>query len=149
MKVENDGNDMNDIRSAMAKIFMRLGIRDVDANVLAELLILDREISVNELSGILGYSISGVTSSLHRLMRMHLVIRNKIGKKYVYKTESNILSALLNLIEDIRRHEIQILSKNIENKNLKKDKKIRELKERVDRANEYLGRIIFILRGYT
>ncbi len=149
MKVESDGNNMNNIRSAMAKIFMRLGIRDVDANILAGLLILDREISVNELSGILGYSISGVTSSLHRLMRMHLVIRNKIGKKYVYKTESNILSALLNLIEDIRRHEIQILSKNIENKMLKKDKKIKELKERVNRANEYLGRIISILREYT
>ncbi len=149
MKVESDGNNMNNIRSAMAKIFMRLGIRDVDANILAELLILDREISVNELSEILGYSISGVTSSLHRLMRMHLVIRNKIGKKYVYKTESNILSALLNLIEDIRRHEIQILSKNIENKMLKKDKKIKELKERVNRANEYLGRIISILREYT
>ncbi len=141
---------MREIREAMAKIFMRLGIRDVDANVLAEILILDREMSVNELSEILEYSISGITSSLHRLMRMHLVIRNKIGKKYVYKTDSNILSTLLHLIEDIQRHEIPALMREVKKKLLKNgNDKIKKLKEKVERANEYLAMMVNIIGEYA
>ena len=144
VKVEN----IEEIRSATAKIFTRLGIRDVDANVLAEILILDRETSVSELSKTLGYSISGVTSSLHRLMRMHLVHRNKIGKKYMYKSESNLLSALLHLMEDIQRHEIPVLMEKIKKKEKRGNEKIKELKEKVERANEYLTTLINILKEY-
>ena len=146
MKVEDD---VKDIRNAMKKVFTKFGIREVDANVLAEIIILDRETSVDELSKRLGYSISGITSSMHRLMKMHLVIRDKVGKKYVYKTESNLLSALLHLIEDLRTHEIPYLKKKIERKLLENDdKRMRELKEKVEKASEYLEIVRNVLTEY-
>lgn len=107
---------VNEIRKSLAKLFRRFGLRDVDACVLAHLIIIDSKISVRALANDIHQSISGVTSALHRLMRMHLVIRDKQGKMYIYRTESNLLSALLNLIEDIRAHELSdlmtILSQN-------------------------------------
>ncbi|RLF41659.1 MAG: transcriptional regulator [Thermoplasmata archaeon] len=138
-----------DIRQDLAKIFNKIGMRDVDANILAELFILDREISVDELAEKLGYSISGVTSSLHRLMRVHLVLRSKNGRKYVYRSESSILSGLFHLIEDIKRYDIHNLLKNI-NRKLSDytDDRIKKLKNKVEEANEYLNTILILLSEY-
>lgn len=139
-----------ELREDLAKIFSKAGIRDVDANILAELLILDKKVSVNELSERLGYSISGITTSLHRLMKMHLVLRNKIGRKYLYQSESNILSGLFHLIEDIKQYDIHNLLRKINKKLLDyKEERIKKLKEKIEEANEYLNVILLLLNEYS
>ena len=140
------GNYMKDIRRDLANIFNKVGMRDVDANILAEILILDEAVSVDELSEKLGYSISGITSSLHRLMKMHLVFRNKNGRKYVYQSNSNVLSALFHLIEDIKRYDIHNLLRKINNEiSDYKDEKIKKLRNKIEEANKYLIKILTIL----
>ena len=140
-----------DIRESLAKIFCKLGLRDVDAIILAELIIEDREMTVHEFKSSLNYSISGITSALHRLMRLHLVTRKKREKKYVYQSESNILSILLHLIWEIKNHDVQDLKRKIEIgiQNLPKKKdKIEKLRERVEKAEKYLQALIDLLSQY-
>lgn len=140
-----------DIRESLAKIFCKLGLRDVDAIILAELIIEDREMTVHEFKSSLNYSISGITSALHRLMRLHLVTRKKREKKYVYQSESNILSILLHLIGEIKNHDVQELKRKIEIgiRNLPKEKnKIEKLRERVEKAEKYLQALIDLLSQY-
>ena len=147
MKVEDIDDE---IREAVAKIFIKLGVRDADANVFAEMIRSDEELTVEELSKRLNYSISGVTSSLHRLMKMHLVVRRKRGRKYVYRSESNILTTLLHLIEDIRKHELPDLLKKIHKRlEIKEDEGIKILREKVESADKYLSIVADILREYS
>ena len=139
-----------EIRDALAKIFIKLGVRDADASILAEIIKSDQELTVDDLARRLNYSISGVTSSLHRLMRMHLIVRRKRGRKYIYRSESNMLSTLLHLIEDIREHELMDLLKKIEKSlEIKEDEGIKNLKEKVKSADKYLLIVSEILRGYS
>ncbi len=146
MKVEED---IRDLRKALMSVFKRFGLRDVDACVLAQIFIMDRETTVEELARSLKYSISGVTTALHRLMKMHLVARSKVGKRYFYRTESSMLSALLNLIEDIRMHELRHLKMEISRKLNEGESEIaRRLKERVERAENNLEELSRILRAH-
>ncbi len=140
----------HDIREAMAKIFIKLGIKDTDANVLAEIIRVGRGMCVDDLAKRLEYSISGVTSSLHRLMRMHLIVRSKKGKKYIYRSESSLLCTLLHLIEEIRSHELPALLEKIDKRlKMEDEKNIRNLRERVESADRYLSIIAGILREYS
>jgi len=151
MKVERNGIER--IRESMAKVFARGGIRDVDALVLSELLMWDRYMEVGEIARNLNYSISGVTGSLHRLMRMHLVIRKKMGKKYLYKSESDILSVFIRLVQEIYEHDLPRLQHVIDKeKEMLKDeekKVVETLDVKLARAKEYLGALIEILEDYT
>ncbi len=146
----NIENFDQEIRDALAKIFIKLGVRDADASILAEIIKSDQELTVDDLARRLNYSISGVTSSLHRLMRMHLIVRRKRGRKYIYRSESNMLSTLLHLIEDIREHELMDLLKKIEKSlEIKEDEGIKNLKEKVKSADKYLLIVSGILREYS
>ncbi len=138
----------NEIRKSLAKVFQRFGLRDVDACILAELFIVDREISVSELSERIEHSISGVTSAMHRLMRMHLVVRDKKGHAYLYKTESNLLSALLHLIEDVRMHEIKELKNKLNAKEINSSSLLSELRDKVERADEHLTILVKVLSEF-
>jgi len=85
------------------------------------------------------------------LMRLHLVTRKKREKKYVYQSESNILSILLHLIGEIKNHDVQELKRKIEIgiRNLPKEKnKIEKLRERVEKAEKYLQALIDLLSQY-
>ncbi len=137
---------VNDIRKSLAKIFRRFGLRDVDACVLAHLIIIDSEISVRALANDIQLSISGVTSALHRLMRMHLVIRDKQGKMYMYRTESNLLSALLHLVEDIRAHELRDLKTIISRSQTDGDEIVKSLQKKVESADWKLKALVQILK---
>ena len=147
MNIENVDSE---IRDAVAKIFIKLGVRDVDANVLAEIIRFNKELTADELAKRLNYSISGVTSSLHRLMRTHLIVRRKIGRKYIYRSESSILSTLIHLIDDIRSHELPDLLKKIDMRlEMKEEEEIKKLKEKVESADRYLLIVSRILREYA
>lgn len=151
MKVES--NVIGSIRESLAKIFVKAGIGEVDANVLAELLIRDRDMDVQEIAGNLDYSVSGVTGSLHRLMRLHLVVRNKEGKKYLYRSESNVLSVFLRLVEDIYNHDLPRVMRLVKEKmgDLKgeEEKIVRELDKKLEKAAEYLTILIELLEDYS
>ncbi len=151
MKVEKSG--IPRIRESISKILSKSGIRDMDALVLSELLIWDRYMDVEEISEHLNYSISGVTGSLHRLMRMHLVVRTKEGKKYLYKSESDILSVFLRLIQEIYNHDLprlrKVVKEEFENLNNDEEKVISVLNEKLSKASQYLGELIEILEEYS
>ncbi len=143
--------NVGEIRESLARIFCKLGIRDVDAIILAELIIEDREMAVDELKRHLNYSISGITSSLHRLMRLHLVVRSKRGKRYMYHSQSNILSILLHLIEEINSRDIPNLKRKIDRtlRNLGEEgEKIKKLRSKVEKAEMYLQSLITLLSDY-
>ncbi len=145
----NVEKDVKELRKALTGVFKRFGLRDVDACVLAQMFIIDRETTVEELAKTLRYSISGVTSALHRLMKMHLVTRTKVGKKYLYRSESSILTALLHLIEDIRMHELRNLKAVIVRKIKDGESEIAiRMKERVERAERNLEELANILREH-
>ncbi len=141
--------NIRDVRDSLSRIFCKLGIRDVDATILADLIIEDRDMSVEEIRKRLNYSISGVTSALHRLMRMHLVVRNKRGKRYLYRSESNILSVLLHLVEEINRRDLRNLQMKIEGTlkavGKEEEEKLRKLREKVKKAEGYLQSLISLL----
>ncbi len=151
MKVK-EGN-IGRIRESLAKIFAKAGIREVDSNVLAELLIRSRDMDVKELAENLNYSISGVTSSLHRLIRLHLVVRKKRGKRYIYSSESNVLSVFLRLIEDIYNHDLprvrRLVSEELSGLMCEEKKIVRELDAKLQKAEEYLGTLIELLEDYS
>ncbi len=147
MKVENLDRE---IRESMANIFIKLGMKDTDANVLAEIIKTGHEMSAYELAKQLGYSISGVTSSLHRLMRMHLIARTKKGKRYIYRSESSLLCTLLHLIEEIRSHELPELLRKINDRlRISKEASLLNLRDKVESADKYLSIISGILKNYT
>jgi len=144
---------IRDVRESLAKIFDKAGIREVDANVLAELLIRDRDMDVQEIAENLGYSLSGVTGSLHRLMRLHLIVRKKEGKRYLYRSESNVLSVFLRLLEDIYNHDLPRVMRLVKEKvgDLKGEEEriVRELDKKLEKAAEYLGTLIELLEDYS
>lgn len=143
-----DVEKVKEIRRALAEVFKRFGLRYVDASVLAELFIVDRSVSVGELSSRIGQSISGITSALHRLMKMHLVVRDKDGKMYIYRTESNLLSALLHLIDDVRRHELRVLLNKLHSVGNDSDENLMHLLEKVENADRYLTMLVSILNEH-
>ncbi|RLF52744.1 MAG: transcriptional regulator [Thermoplasmata archaeon] len=128
------------IRSRLAGIFRKFGIRSMDADILAQLMIENRPLCACDLGERLNYSISGVTSSLHRLMKSHLVIREKFGKKYFYRVDGHLLSALLHLMEEIQRHDFQKLKAEIRNvsKMERCKERLRGLMERIEEAENQL-----------
>ena len=147
VKVKNVG--IRNIRESLAEMFIKTGIRDVDANVLAELLIRDRDMDVKEIANNLDYSISGVTGSLHRLMRLHLIVRKREGKKYLYRSESNVLSVFLRLVEDIYHHDlprvIRLVKEQIGNLKGEEKKVVEELDKKLQKAANSLGTLIELL----
>ncbi len=151
VKVEKDG--FKRVRESMATIFVKAGISHMDANVLSELLIWDRYMSVCEIAKNLNYSISGVTASLHRLMRMHLIIREKNGKKYLYRSESDILSVFLRLVEEVYNHDLprvqRVVKEEIPKLEGEEGKVVRELDEKLKKAAYYLGTLIELLDDYN
>lgn len=136
--------EVGEIRSSLARIFQKFGIKYTDANVLATLFIENDSLSVNDLKERLNYSVSGITLSLHRLMKSDLVARYKRGKKYLYKAESGILSVLHHLIEEIRRHDIPRLKRRLREK-IRIDKykyKLESLKEKIEAVEEHLNTLL-------
>jgi len=136
------------IRSRLAGIFRKFGIKSMDADILAQLMIENRPLCVSDLGERLNYSISGVTSSLHRLMKSHLVIRERFGKKYFYRVDGHLLSALLHLVEEILRHDFQKLKAEIRDvSRIERCKeKLKELMERIEEAENQLKLMIKGLR---
>ncbi len=130
------------VRDSLARLFGRIGMRDVDARVFAELLVSDEELSADEISVRTDYSLSAVTTSLHRLMRFNIVVRVKRGKKYYYKAEGHILKALYSLLQEIYLHEViplkRLVEESVDRVEGKAKRKLRKLKERLDVAEEYL-----------
>ncbi len=151
--VKNENISFQRIREAIAKIFIKAGLRDIDASVLSELIMRDRSMSAQEIADNLRCSLSGVTGSLHRLMRLHLIVRRKEGKKYMYSSESNVLSILLRLLEDIYQHDLPRVRRLIEEeiKNIKGEeaKNIIELKRKIEKAEEYISSLIDIIKEYS
>ena len=136
------------IRSRLAGIFRKFGIKSMDADILAQLMIENRPLCACDLGERLNYSISGVTSSLHRLMKSHLVIRERFGKKYFYRVDGHLLSALLHLVEEILRHDFQKLKAEIRDvSRIERCKeKLKELMERIEEAENQLKLMIKGLR---
>jgi len=128
------------IRSRLSGIFRKFGIKSMDADILAQLMIENQPLCACDLGERLNYSISGVTSSLHRLMKSHLVIREKFGKKYFYRVDGHLLSALLHLMEEIQRHDFQKLKAEIRNvsKMERCKERLRGLMERIEEAENQL-----------
>jgi len=132
------------IRSRLAGIFRKFGIKSMDADILAQLIIENRPLCACDLEERLNYSISGVTTSLHRLMKSHLVIREKFGKKYFYRVDSHLLSALLHLMEEILRHDFQKLKKDVRDATgtERHRERLDELLNRIEEAEHQLKLII-------
>jgi DNA-binding transcriptional regulator GbsR (MarR family) len=151
--VKNENQPIGRIREAIAKIFIKAGLRDIDASVLSELILRNRAMSAQEIAEELQSSLSGITGSLHRLMRLHLVVRRKEGKKYMYLSESNVLSIILRLLEDIYQHDIPRVRRLIgEEMNRLKDedaKLMKELNDKLEKAQEYLNALIEMIREYS
>ena len=130
------------VRDSLARLFGRIGMRDVDARVFAELLVSDEELSANEISVRTDYSLSAVTTSLHSLMRFNIVVRVKRGKKYYYKAEGHILKALYSLLQEIYLHEViplkRLVEESVDSVEGEAKRKLIKLKERLDVAEEYL-----------
>jgi len=140
--------NLNRLRSRLAEIFCKFGIKSTDAHVLAELMIENQNLCACDLGKRLNYSLSGITSSLHRLMKHRLVIREKSGKKYLYRADGHVLSALLYLMEEIERHDLQRLKTEIRKvSRLERYKeKLKELMERIEKAEAQLKALIKGLR---
>ncbi|HDM67015.1 MAG TPA: transcriptional regulator [Thermoplasmatales archaeon] len=136
------------IRSRLAGIFQKFGIKSMDADILAHLMIENRPLCACELGERLNYSISGVTSSLHRLMKNHLVVREKLGKKYFYRVDGHLLSALLHLMEELLRHDFQKLKAEIKNvsKMGRCKEKLKELVEGIEEAENQLKLMVKSLK---
>jgi len=136
--------NLEKVRYRLAEIFCKFGIKSVDAHVLAELIIENKRLCACDLVERLNYSISGVTSSLHRLMKNHLVIREKSGKKYLYRADGHVLSALLYLVEEIERHNIPKLKTEIKvvSRLERHKEKLRELMDRIEKAETQLKTLI-------
>ena len=121
--------------------------------MLAELIIRDSSMTAQEIADSLRCSLSGVTSSLHRLMRVHLIVRRKEGKKYFYSSESNVLSILLRLLEDIYQHDLPRVKRLIgeEMKNLQGEeaRNLGELKKKIEKAEEYISSLIDMVKEYS
>jgi len=151
--VKDENKSLGRIREAIAKIFVKVGLRDIDATVLSELIMRNRAMTAQEIANELRCSLSGVTGGLHRLMRLHLVVRKKEGKKYLYLSESNILSLILRLLEDISQHDLPRLKRVIgeEMDHLKDEnaRVIRELNNKIEKAEEYLESLIDIIKEYS
>lgn len=138
------------IRHALALMFQRAGMRDVDSLVLSEMLLSNRPLSAQQLSERLNLSISGVTMALHRLMRIHLIKRTKQGKMYVYESDGSILGMFHTLLEDIYHHGIPNLKREIRNTialcNEKEQTLLKDFETRVNEAEEYLRKALEIFR---
>ena len=136
--------NFENLRSRLSGIFQKFGIKSMDADILAQLMIENQPLCTCDLGERLNYSISGVTSSLHRLMKNHLVIREKIGKKYFYRVDGHLLSVLLYLMEEILRHDFQKLKAEIRNasKIEKHKERLRKLMERIEEAENQLKMMI-------
>ncbi len=144
-------NALGEIRESLAKVFSKLGVRDIDASVLSHLLIMNREMSVCELAETLKCSISGVTSALHRLMRIHLVVRKKEGRRYLYRSATNIINVLYWLVDEILTYDIPNIQKKIRNAIpvLKEERPVvEEFEKNIEKAEKYLTMLSEILREY-
>ena len=145
-------NALGEIRESLAKVFSKLGVRDIDANILSHLLIINREMSVCELAENMRCSISGVTSALHRLMRIHLVVRKKEGRRYLYRSATNIINVLYWLVQEILTYDIPNIKKKIGDAlpGLKEEQPvIEEFEKNIERAEKYLTMLSEILREYS
>ena len=136
--------NFENLRSRLSGIFQKFGIKSRDADILAQLVIENRPLCACDLGGSLNYSISGVTSSLHRLMKSHLVVREKIGKRYFYRVDGHLLSVLLYLMEEIVRHDFQKLKAEIRNasKIERHKERLKKLMERIEEAENQLKLMI-------
>ncbi len=134
---------------SISQIFIKFGLRDVDANILAILIFYDREMAADEIRGIVNYSISATTMALHRLMRAYLVSRTKRGKKFYYRPRCNMLCTVYYLISEIQKHEIPNIRKAL-SKVSKLEKEERELmdnfKKKLDEAEKLLIKIMDVLK---
>jgi len=145
-KLEN----LEAVGESLAGIFCKLGMKDIDASILAVLMIEDRELCVYDIKERLSYSISGITSSLHRLIKSHMVVRVKRGKRYLYRADAHVLSALINLVEEISRHDVPKLKSRIEEavKLERHREKLRKLMDRVERVEKHLKTLVLNLKKW-
>jgi len=140
--------NLSRLRSRLAEIFCKFGMKNIDAQILAELMIENQKLCACDIGKRLNYSLSGVTSSLHRLMRYRLVTREKSGRRYLYRADGHVLSALLYLMEEVERYDLKKLKKEIRKvSRLERYKeKLKELMERIENAEIQLKALIKGLR---
>ena len=140
--------NLSRLRSRLAEIFCKFGMKNIDAQILAELMIENQKLCAGDIGKRLNYSLSGVTSSLHRLMRYRLVTREKSGRRYLYRADGHVLSALLYLMEEVERYDLKKLKKEIRKvSRLERYKeKLKELMERIENAEIQLKALIKGLR---
>ena len=140
--------NLSRLRSRLAEIFCKFGMKNIDAQILAELMIENQKLCAGDIGKRLNYSLSGVTSSLHRLMRYRLVTREKSGRRYLYRADGHVLSALLYLMEEVERYDLKKLKKEIRKvSRLERYKeKLKELMERIENAELQLKALIKGLR---
>ena len=140
--MKNEKVVLRRVRDSLARLFGRIGMRDVDSRVFAELLVHSEEMTADEISRRTDYSLSAVTTSLHRLMRFNIVTRVKRGKKYYYRTEGHILKALYSLLQEVYLQEVLPLKKlvedSMENVEGEAREKLQKLQERLKIAEKYM-----------
>jgi len=138
------------VGKSLAGIFCKLGMRDIDASILAVLMMEDKELCVYGVKERLSYSVSGITSSLHRLMMSHMVARAEKGKRYLYRADTRVLSALINLVEEMSGHDVSKLKSRIEEavKLERHREKLGKLMEKVERVEKHLKMSVLNLKRW-
>jgi len=134
---------------SIAQIFVKFGLRDVDAHVLSVLIFYDREMAVEEIREKVNYSISAITMALHRLMRAYLVSRSKRGKRFYYRPRCSILCTVYYLISEIHRHEIPHIHETLSKlKNISKEEQelVEKFRLKLENAEKLLEDLIEILK---
>ena len=125
---------------SLAGIFCKLGMKDIDASILAALMMEDKGLCVYDVKERLSYSVSGITFSLHRLMESYMIARGKKGKRYLYRVDTRVFSAHINLVEKVDKHDVSKLKSRIE-KAVKLERhrgKPRKLMEKVEKVEKHL-----------
>ncbi len=135
-----ESDNLEVVGRSLAGIFCKLGMKDIDASILAAPMMEDRGLCVYDVKERLSYSVSRITFSLHRLMKSHMIAREKKGKGYLYRVDTRVLSAHINLVEKVDEHNMSKLKNRIE-KAVKLEGhrgKPRKLMEKVEKVEKHL-----------
>ncbi|NPA75608.1 MAG: hypothetical protein GXO25_05970 [Euryarchaeota archaeon] len=140
---------MSRVRHALSGIFLRVGIREIDALVLSELIISSEPVSATRVAENLNKSLSGVTMALHRLMNLHMVKRVKTGKTYLYASDVDLLRIFNEILRDLQSHWLPALRREIdltlEELSGKKLEMLRSIEAKAIEAENKIERILQIL----
>ncbi len=133
------------ISQGIARILRRLGFSDAESVVFSELSISREPLSVEKLVSATGYGYSTVTTALNKLVRNHLVARQKSGKKYLYWKRKSFLGGIEEMLRDILQHEVIPLREELE----KRKKDFKELLEEIKVIEKRLSFILSSTAGFA